>query len=57
VLQEPVNRTEPLRNLSDEELVRIIDRCEGAIADGSAALPDYEAFVFAQRELARRTWS
>jgi hypothetical protein len=57
MMQEPVNRAEPLRQLSDEELVRIIDRCEGAIADGSASLPDYEAFVLAQRELARRTWS
>jgi len=56
-MQEPASHTEPLRHLSDEDLARIIDRCEGAIADGSAALPDYEAFVFAQRELARRTWS
>lgn len=56
-MQEAVNRTEPLRHLSDEELARIIDRCEGAIADGSAVLLDYEEFVFAQRELARRTWS
>jgi hypothetical protein len=57
VLHEPFTRTEPLRSLSDEELGRIIERCEDAIAAGSAALPDYEAFVLAQRELARRTWS
>jgi hypothetical protein len=57
VMQETVSRAEPLRHLSDEELARIIDRCEGAIADGSAGLPDYDEFVFAQRELARRTWS
>jgi hypothetical protein len=57
VLQEPFSRTEPLRSLSDEELGQIIDRCEDAIASGSAALAEYEAFVLAQRELARRTWS
>lgn len=56
VLQEPFTRTEPLRALSDEELGRIIERCESAIASGDAALPEYEAFVLAQRELARRTW-
>jgi hypothetical protein len=57
VMQDPFTRTEPLRSLSDEELGRIIERCEDAIASGSAALPEYEAFVLAQRELARRTWS
>ncbi len=57
MLQEPFTRTEPLRSLSDEELGRIIVRCEDAIASGSASLPDYEDFVLAQRELARRTWS
>jgi len=57
MMQEPITRSEPLHQLSGEELVKIIDRCEQAIADGSAALPDYEAFVLAQRELARRTWS
>lgn len=57
MLQESTPRNEPLQQLSGEELVKIIDRCEQAIADGSAALPDYEAFVLAQRELARRTWS
>jgi len=57
MMQESPNRSEPLRQLSGEELVQIIDRCEQAIADGSAALPEYEAFVLAQRELARRTWS
>jgi hypothetical protein len=57
MMQESFTRAEPLHQLSGEELVKIIDRCEQAIADGSAALPDYEAFVLAQRELARRTWS
>ena len=57
VLHEPFSRGEPLRGLSDEELSQIIDRCEDAIASGSAAMPEYEAFVLAQRELARRTWS
>ena len=57
MMQEVSNKVEPLHQLSGEELVQIIDRCEQAIADGSASLPEYEAFVLAQRELARRTWS
>jgi hypothetical protein len=56
VLQEPFTRTEPLRALSDEELGRIIERCESAIASGAAELAEYETFVSAQRELSRRTW-
>jgi hypothetical protein len=56
VLHEPLTRAEPLRAMSDEELGRIIERCEAAIASGDAALTDFEAFVLAQRELARRTW-
>jgi hypothetical protein len=43
--------------LSTEELSKIIANCEHAIADGSAEIEDYEAFVLCQRELARRTWS
>ena len=43
--------------LSTEELSNIISRCESAIADGSAEIEDYEAFVVCQQELARRTWS
>ncbi len=50
-------RPEPLRALSDEELTRIMIRCEGAIADGTAEIGDYEAFVLAQKEIVRRTWS
>ena len=57
MMQEVSNRVEPLHQRSGEELFQIIDRCERAIADGSASLPDYETFVLAQRELARRTWS
>lgn len=57
MVHENAPRAEPMRQLSGEELAKIIDRCEQAIADGSAALPEYEAFVLAQRELARRTWS
>ena len=55
--QEPYRRPEPLRSLSDDELSRIIVRCENAIADGTAEIGDYEAFVLAQKELVRRTWS
>lgn len=43
--------------LSNEELSRIIGKCEQAIADGSAELDHYEAFVLCQKELARRTWA
>lgn len=43
--------------LSTDELSDIISTCEHAIADGSAEIEDYEAFVVCQQELARRTWS
>jgi hypothetical protein len=46
-----------VRYLSSEELSKIIIKCEHAIADGSAEIEDYEAFVLCQQELARRTWS
>lgn len=48
---------EHIRRLSNEELSRVIARCEDAIADGSAEIGDFETFVLCQRELARRTWS
>lgn len=48
---------EKVQFLSTEELSDIISNCEGAIADGSAEIEDYEAFVVCQQELARRTWS
>ena len=43
--------------MSTEELATAIANCETAIADGSADIEDYEAFVLCQKELARRTWS
>ena len=46
-----------VQRLSTEELSSIISKCESAIADGSAEIEDYEAFVLCQQELARRTWS
>lgn len=46
-----------VRRMSPDELARTIARCEDAIADGSAEIADYEAFVLCQKELARRTWS
>ncbi|MCA9839518.1 MAG: hypothetical protein KC422_21590 [Trueperaceae bacterium] len=46
-----------VQRLSTEELSKIISKCESAIADGSAEIEDYEAFVLCQQELARRTWS
>jgi hypothetical protein len=48
---------EKVRYLSNEELGEIITQCESAIAQGSAEIDDYEAFVLCQQELARRTWS
>lgn len=46
-----------VQQLSSEELSTIIVKCESAIANGSAEIEDYEAFVLCQQELARRTWS
>lgn len=46
-----------VQHLSTEELSSIINKCESAIANGSAEIEDYEAFVLCQQELARRTWS
>jgi hypothetical protein len=46
-----------VRRMTPEELASTIARCEDAIADGSAEIEDYEAFVLCQKELARRTWS
>lgn len=57
MLPEPSREAEPFRSLSDEELQGIVVRCERAIADGSAQVSDYEAYVLAQKELVRRTWS
>jgi hypothetical protein len=48
---------EKVRYLSNEELGEIISQCESAIAQGSAEIDDYEAFVLCQQELARRTWA
>ena len=47
----------PIQGLSNEQLSEVIARCEDAISDGTAAVTDYEAFVLAQQELARRTWA
>ncbi|MDF1522645.1 MAG: hypothetical protein P1P87_07480 [Trueperaceae bacterium] len=57
MLHEPSPANEPVRTMTDEDLNRIIVRCESAIADGTAQVSDYEAFVLAQKELARRTWA
>jgi hypothetical protein len=48
---------ERIEALSNEQLSEVIARCEDAISDGSAAVGDYEEFVLAQQELARRTWA
>lgn len=43
--------------LTNEQLSNIIGQCEEAIADGTAEIDHYEAFVVCQKELARRTWA
>lgn len=48
---------ETVQRLSNAELSVTISECESAIADGSAEIEDYEAFVLCQQELVRRTWS
>ena len=48
---------ETVQRLSNDELSVTISKCETAIADGSAEIEDYEAFVLCQQELVRRTWS
>lgn len=55
--QGAVTSSDALRRLSNEQLTDIITTCEHAIAAGSAEIGDYEAFVLAQKELARRTWA
>lgn len=50
------NVQETLPRLSNQELREIVSTCETAIAEGSARIEDYEAFVLAQQELARRFW-
>jgi len=57
VVQAQTTGAHSLRTLSNEELSDIIARCESAIADGSAEIEDFEAFVLCQKELARRTWA
>lgn len=54
--QEPP-LADQVRQWSNQELSRIIQRCQDAIADGSARVGDFEAFVLCENELARRTWS
>ncbi len=57
MLQSASTPSDALRKLSNEQLSDIITHCESAIAAGSAEIDDYEAFVLAQKELARRTWA
>lgn len=57
MLQSATSSGDRVRTLSNEQLSEIIAKCETAIADGSAEINDYEAFVLAQKELARRTWA
>ena len=47
---------ESISQLSNQELREVIATCEEAISEGTARIEDYEAFVLAQQELARRLW-
>lgn len=53
---QTIQTNDEIKCLTNEELSRIIGRCEEAISEGSAEISDYEAFVLCQKELARRTW-
>lgn len=57
MVQPTASSAQTLRGLSNEELSDIIAKCESAIADGTAEIEDFEAFVLCQKELARRTWA
>ena len=50
------NVHESIPQLSNQELREVIATCEEAISEGTARIEDYEAFVLAQQELARRLW-
>ena len=50
------NVHESISQLSNPELRDVIAACEASISEGSARIEDYEAFVLAQQELARRLW-
>lgn len=56
-MMQTYETTDRVQYLSNEELSSIIGQCELAIADGSAEIDHYEAFVLCQKELARRTWA
>lgn len=56
-MQSTPHEPDQVRRMSTEELANTIARCEDAIADGTAEIEDYEAFVLCQKELARRTWA
>ena len=45
-----------ISQLSNQELREVIATCEEFISEGTARIEDYEAFVLAQQELARRLW-
>ncbi len=47
---------ESIPQLSNQELREVIATCEESISEGTARIEDYEAFVLAQQELARRLW-
>lgn len=56
-MQSTRHEPDRVQRMSTEELANTIARCEDAIADGTAEIEDYEAFVLCQKELARRTWA
>lgn len=45
---------ETIPQLSDQELARLIARCEDAITHHKANIEEYEAFVLASHERAQR---
>ena len=54
---EPMEAILPVESMSNEQLGELMLRCQDLIADGSATIDDFEAFVLCQKELVRRTWA
>lgn len=55
VREKPIR--EQLKTLSNEELRKMLAKCEYVISRGKANISDYETFVLCQKELMRRTWN
>jgi hypothetical protein len=57
MLAQQADTGESIHNMSNQQLGELMAKCQSLIAQGSAQIEDYEAFVLCQKELARRTWA